>query len=74
MSKTVDVNGKKYAVEIRGGVRFIDGKTVEEFCATLDKDTLLRASRIGKMAIEDEIKGIKPPKGKYQYYINEPLK
>ena len=69
----VDINGKKYPVEVRNGERFIDGQPVEEFIKTLDADTLSRAARVGEMAIKDEMGITKYAKGKYQYYINEPL-
>jgi len=69
----VDINGKKYNVEVRNGERFIDGKTVEEFMKTLDENTVQRAARVGRMAIKDELGSTKYAKGKYQYYINEPL-
>lgn len=74
MNKSVvNIGGQNYEVEVKNGIRYIDGKTVDEFLETLDTETLLKASRVGKMAIDDEIKGVTPAKGKYQYYINEPL-
>jgi len=67
-----NVYGKNYPVEVRNGERFIDGKTVSEFCETLDLDTRLRAARVGLMALRDEAGITKHAKGKYQYHINEP--
>ena len=64
----VQIGKKFYDVEVKNGERFIDGKTIYEFMETLNEDDLLRMAVVGKMAINDERIGIKPPKGKYQYY------
>lgn len=63
--------GKSYECEVINGERFIEGKTVHEFFKTLSPSQQIKFARIGKMALEDEARGIKPPKNKYQYYLSE---
>lgn len=67
------LDGKTYECEVIDGVRYVEGKMVDEFFETLADDQKLRFARVGKMALDGEKRGIKPPKKKYQYYINEPL-
>lgn len=74
MKGKVNIDGIEYDVEVKNGERFIDGKTIDEFIKILSENQLLRAANVGIMALKDEKKGIKPAKGKYQYFINEPLK
>jgi hypothetical protein len=64
-------DGKYYNCEVIDGIRYIEGKTVDEFMGTVTDEQNARIARVGKMAIEDEIKAINPPKGKYEYYANE---
>lgn len=69
----VNIDSKTYDVEVRDGERYIDGVTVEEFMKRLTPDQMVRAARVGVMALKDERDGVKSPKGKYQYYMNEPI-
>ena len=64
----VQIGSKIYSVEVKNGVRYIDGKTIDEFIATLNEDDMKKMAFVGAMALKDEIQGIKVPKGKYQYY------
>ena len=57
-----------YDCEVKNGIRYVDGMTVEKFWGTLSEEDKLTMEKVGKMALEDEKKGITPPKGKYQYY------
>lgn len=71
--KKVQIGDKWYECEVKDGIRYIGGMTVDEFLETQTDEQNEKAARVGAMAILDEMKGIKPPKGKYQYYMNEPL-
>jgi hypothetical protein len=51
------LNDKEYDVEVKNGVRFIDGKTVDEFMKGLDTITLLEFAEVGKIALADEKNG-----------------
>ena len=70
---TINLDGKTYEVEVKDGVRYIEGKTVDEFIETLTKDQLDRSAAMGLMAIKHEIAGKPISKGKLQYYLNEDL-
>jgi hypothetical protein len=35
---------------------------------TISDEDMVRMAKVGAMALDDERKGIKSPKGKYQYY------
>lgn len=64
----IQIGTKKYSCEVKDGVRYIDGKTVDEFLKMLPLDEVIKMAKVGTMALEDEIQGEIPPKGKYQYY------
>ena len=66
--KKVQIGSKFYDAEVKKGIRYIDGKTVDEFARTLNKADIAKMVTVGKMAVEDELTGTNPPKGKYQYY------
>lgn len=52
------IGGKEYACEVIDGVRYIDGKTTDEFVRTLDIDTIRNLSVVGFCAVECEKKGV----------------
>jgi hypothetical protein len=64
----IRIGKNEYTIEVKNGIRCIDGKTVKEFMKTLDKVGIERMAKVGAMALDDEKKGVKFPKGKYQYY------
>lgn len=68
---TIQIGSKTYKHEVKDGVYFIDGKPADEFIETLSLEDKIRIAKVGKMALQDEIAGITPPKGKYRYYAME---
>lgn len=64
----IQIGSKIYDVEVKNDVRYIDGKTIDAFIETLSEDEMKQMALVGVMALKDEMKGVKPPKGKYQYY------
>lgn len=63
MNKTqVTINGKKYSVKIIAGVRYINGKTIDEFLEGLDPITVCELAEVGYQAVIDERWGTKPCK------------
>ena len=56
----IKLNGKKYSVRKFNGKIWIEGKKLDEFLDELDPITLMELSRLGQIAIIDEIRGTKP--------------
>lgn len=68
--------GKEYQVKVENGERYIKVNkkwiTANEFVEKhYTTEQLIRLAKVGKIALEDEIKGEKPKKGKYQYYAED---
>ena len=57
MKGKVTISGKTYDCEVRNGVRYIDGKTVLEFAATLSPRELMELATVGAMAVDAEKEG-----------------
>lgn len=79
MSKgTIRLGGKEFEVKIEDGERYVKVKgnwlTVGDFVDGLSPEMKDRLAKVGKMALDDEKKGVKPPKGKYQYYAEDTYK
>ena len=55
---TVFIGGKNYPCEVINGERFIDGKTVEQFFATLGPNEVSDLAEIGRRALANEAEGI----------------
>lgn len=64
----VRIAGKEHAVEVRKGVHYIDGVTVEEFTRRLPKQLLEDLALVGVQALRDERGGKK--KSKYQNLLD----
>ncbi len=64
------LDGKIYKCEVINGIRYVEGKTVRQFFETLTDEQKRRFAVVGKLALKDERLGVKPPKNKYQYYLN----
>lgn len=45
---TIQIGGKKYPCEVKNGIRYVDGKTVDEFMSTLSFNELLDLAMLGK--------------------------
>ncbi len=69
--KKVTIGKKEYEVEIKEGISYIDGQTVDKFIKKLSKDDILRMAKVGRIVIDDERKGVTPPPMKYQFYSME---
>lgn len=50
---TVIINGKEVDVAVINGVRYIDGKTVEDYMKTMDESTLLDYMQVGMAVAQD---------------------
>lgn len=57
MKGKITISGKTYDCEVRNGVRFIDGKTVPEFAATLSNSELFDLAKVGAAAVDAEKEG-----------------
>ena len=56
----IEIAGKKYLCEVKDGVRYIDGKTVDEFFESLpitDLCEYLMLAKTGTMALDAERRG-----------------
>ena len=51
------IAGKKYPCEVRNGIQYIDGKTVDEFMDTLPADVLMDMARVGAGFIDAKKEG-----------------
>lgn len=60
----IRVAGRTYECEVINGVRYIDGKTVEEFYQSLDPITRMKFALLGAAAIDCEKQGVDIPKQK----------
>lgn len=58
------IAGRTYECEVINGVRYIDGKTVEEFYQSLDPITRMKFALLGAAVIDCEKQGIDIPKQK----------
>ena len=56
---TVVICGKKHAVEVRNGIRYIDDMTVDEFLKTLDPLTIIDFANVGIAKVHDVVAGKK---------------
>jgi hypothetical protein len=54
----VSIGDKNYDCEVIDGVRYIDGKTVDEFYNTLPVEEIIKLAMVGVAAIENEKKRI----------------
>jgi hypothetical protein len=66
---TIQIGTKRYSCEIKNGTYYVNGLIVDEFVKTLPPYELAKVTMVGLMALQDEMNGVKPPKGKYQYYM-----
>lgn len=66
---TIRLAGKDYKVKVVNGVRYIDGKTVDDFIKTVDTQTFLDLAELGKKALDDEVNENKS--SSYQGFMNE---
>lgn len=57
----IRVVGRTYECEVINGVRYIDGKTVEEFYQSLDPITRMKFALLGATAIDCEKQGVDIP-------------
>lgn len=48
------ISGRTYDVEVRNGIRYIDGVTVDEFTRRLSQSELLYLALIGAEAVDAE--------------------
>ena len=51
MKATISLCGQEYPVEIKNGVRYVNGLTVGEFIKTLPLDQLQEAHDYGKLTV-----------------------
>lgn len=51
------ISGRTYDVEVRNGIRYINGVTVDEFCRGLSQSELFDLARIGKESVDAEREG-----------------
>lgn len=56
---TATIGGIKYTVEVKNGVRYIDGKTVDEFLKGLPITTLAECAIVGYNVVKS--RGTKSP-------------
>lgn len=66
----VKIGDKIYKVAVIDGVRYMDGKTCEEFLRTCSPEEKINFAKLGMVAINDEKNGGYSPK-KYEYLIND---
>ena len=69
MKDKVRINGIEHEVEVIGGVRYIDGITVDKWLEKANILELQDICKIGQQALIDEQKGTKP-RG-YQKMMND---
>lgn len=67
----IRVAGRTYECEVIDGVRYIDGKTVEEFYQSLDPITRMKFALLGATAIDSEKQGVDIPKQKTMDAMDE---
>lgn len=71
----VKFNGAEYDVKVVDGIRLVKlhekWLTTDEFLELLPQHLLDNLAFVGKVALQDEIMGRKPEKGKYQYLVDE---
>lgn len=74
MNSTGKINfgGKDYHFEIKNGVKYVEGKTIDEFIETLSHEDKIASMKLGMVAMNDMEKGeyCKHPK-KYEYLAND---
>ena len=77
-SGTIRFEGRAYDVKVENGERYVKVEdswlTVDEFVSGLSTEAKVKLAKVGKVALEDEAKGIRPPKGKYQYLAEDQYK
>lgn len=56
----IQIGHFKYQVEVIGGVRYVDGKTIDEFMKQLSVSDMEDLAEVGLQAIKDEKSGTKP--------------
>jgi hypothetical protein len=56
---TIVISGKKHEVEIRDGVRYVDGMTIDKFIDSVDPLTLIDLANVGKAHVNDIVAGEK---------------
>lgn len=54
----IKIGNNSYQVEVIDGIRYVDGKTIDEFFDTLPIEDVMKFYHIGKQAIEDEKDGL----------------
>jgi hypothetical protein len=55
---TIKIDGVEYTCEVKNGVRYVDGKTVDSFLESLQNPkTIVRLAQIGDQALKDEAEG-----------------
>jgi hypothetical protein len=67
----IRLNGKVYKCEHRNGIRYIDGKTSDEFIKDLDPITLFELAVIGRQWLTDIVTGIGLKEVSYQRMADE---
>jgi len=67
---TVMIGGKPIECEVKNGVPYIDGKTVDEFMKTLTPEQIMQFAVVGKAVVEDKIDGVGKPRSP-QKMLNE---
>ena len=50
---TIKLNGKIYRVDVENGIRYIDGKTLDQFVETLDAVSLVDCAKVGIQVVRD---------------------
>lgn len=50
----ITIAGETHEVEVRDGIRLIDGKSVDEFLSKLTQDDVRKLAEVGKQALIDE--------------------
>lgn len=54
----VTIAGVEYLCEVVDGIRYIDGKTVEEFLKTLPREAVFNLAAVGSVAVKAERDGL----------------
>lgn len=66
----IKIGNNSYHVEVINGIRYIEGKTIDEFFLTLPIEEVNKLYHIGKQAIEDEKDGLQDTDCGYQQMLN----
>lgn len=51
---TITISGKTYNVEIKNGIRFIDGKNIDDFINSLPLESVIEMAKVGHATLKGE--------------------